>query len=112
MLKTTFVIEFDRFPEIAAKMPGQASAVVRTTAFRVEARAKTLVPVDTGTLKNSISTGIESGGLLAIVAPHTDYAAYVEFGTRRASARPYMIPAGETEFPAFVTAMKEMLRSL
>jgi HK97 gp10 family phage protein len=112
MLKTTFIVEFDRFPEIAAKMPGQASKVVRTTAFVIEARAKTLVPVDTGTLKSSISTTVEDGGLSAIVAPHTDYAAHVEFGTRRMSPRPYMIPAAEAALPAYVDAMTQMLRSL
>lgn len=112
MLKMTFAVTFDRFPEIAAKMPDQASKVVRTTAFIIEARAKSAVPVDTGTLKNSISTTVEADGLLAIVAPHTDYAAHVEFGTRRMAPRPYMIPAAEAALPAYVEAMTQMLRSL
>jgi HK97 gp10 family phage protein len=58
----------------------------------VETHSKLLAPVDTGALRNSIQvdsvTPIE-----AIIAPHTDYAEYVEFGTSKMAAQPYMRPA-------------------
>jgi HK97 gp10 family phage protein len=58
----------------------------------VETYAKTLVPVDTGTLKNSIQVD-EVTDRMAEIAPHTDYAEHVEFGTSRMAAQPYMRPA-------------------
>lgn len=58
----------------------------------VETYAKILVPVDTGTLKGSIMVD-EVTPLEATIAPHTDYAEYVEFGTSRMAAQPYMRPA-------------------
>ena len=58
----------------------------------VEAHSKILCPVDNGFLRNSIQvdsvTPIE-----AIIAPHTEYAEHVEFGTERQAAQPYMRPA-------------------
>jgi len=58
----------------------------------VETYAKILVPVDTGTLKGSIMVD-EVTPMRAIIAPHTDYAEHVEFGTSRMEAQPYMRPA-------------------
>lgn len=107
---TTISVTFNRFPEIAAALPDKTKAVVAKAAFDIEAQAKNRVPVDTGALKNSITTDFENDGLTAVVAPHMEYAAFVEYGTRRMSAQPYMTPAAETVRPAFVGAMEQMLK--
>ena len=41
------------------------------------------VPVDTGALRDSITTEIDDSGrtVRGVVAPHTHYASFVEFGT-------------------------------
>lgn len=108
----TVTIQFNKFPEIAAALPGKTKAVVAKASFDVEGQAKNRVPVDTGALKNSINTEFERDGLLGIVAPHTDYALFVELGTRRQSAQPYMIPAADAVRPAFIAACKRMLEDL
>ena len=111
-MSVTISVTFDRFPEIAATMPERTSQVVRKAAFDIEGQAKNRVPVDTGALKNSISTEFEDGGLTGIIAPHMEYATFVEFGTKRMSAQPYMLPAAEAVAPAFVQAMKQMLQEI
>lgn len=58
----------------------------------VETRAKVYCPVDTGFLRNSILVD-EVTPMLAVIAPHTEYAEHVEFGTSRMAAQPYMRPA-------------------
>lgn len=58
----------------------------------VETHAKVYCPVDTGTLRNSIMVD-ETTPDRAVIAPHTDYAQHVEFGTSRMAAQPYMRPA-------------------
>ena len=58
----------------------------------VETHAKVLCPIDTGTLRNSIMVD-EVTPERALIAPHTDYAEHVEFGTSRMAAQPYMRPA-------------------
>lgn len=113
-MTATITVTFDRFPEIAAALPEKTSAVVRKASFDVEGQAKNRAPVDTGALKNSISTEFEDGGLTGIIAPHVEYATFVEFGTakRPKSAQPYMLPAAEAVAPTFIAAMKLMLEEI
>jgi HK97 gp10 family phage protein len=99
---------FDRLPQLQAQLRAQASEVVRTAATEIEARAKQVVPVRTGTLKNSIQAAMDSA-LTATVGTAVEYAAYVEFGTRGRPPRPYLGPAAEAVRPRFIAAMQELL---
>jgi len=65
------------------------------TAFKVERRAKELAPVDTGRLRASITheIGADSQGLVATVGTNVVYAPFLEYGTSRMSARPFLRPA-------------------
>lgn len=112
MADVTVTIKFNKFPEIAAAMPSKTKAVVKKASFDVEGHAKNRVPIDTGALHDSILTKFENGGLTGIIAPHEDYALFVELGTRRQSAQPYMIPAADAVRPAFIAACKRMLEGL
>jgi HK97 gp10 family phage protein len=59
----------------------------------VEAYAKIAAPVDTGNLQGSIQVQ-EVTPIQAIIGPsNIDYAEFVEFGTSRMAAQPYMRPA-------------------
>lgn len=104
-------IQSNRFKQIAKKARKAVGAIVHKAAFDIEARAKSIVPVDTGMLKNSITTEFPNE-ISAIVAPHTEYEQYVEFGTRRQRAQPYMRPAAEKVRPAFVAACEKLEESL
>lgn len=66
----------------------------------IEDRAKEMCPVDTGALQASIRSEIRETGATIVgeVAPHTDYAAFVEYGTgQRGAASP---GAGEGPYSA------------
>lgn len=57
---------------------------LRIAASRIKATAKDLCPVDTGQLQNSIEVEDlpDDGSVVGVkIAPHTEYAAYVEYGT-------------------------------
>ena len=88
------VVKQNRIREVARSVRKQADAVAHAAALAVEAHAKTIVPVQTGNLKNSIQTWREGPGLYA-VGTHVEYAPYVEFGTRHMAARPYLRPAAD-----------------
>lgn len=47
----------------------------------------------TGATKRSTTVKIAAGGLTAIVAPHTAYFSYLEYGTRFMEAKPTLGPA-------------------
>lgn len=72
----------------------------------VETYAKLLVPVDTGFLRNSIQVD-EVTPVEAYIAPHTDYAEFVEFGTERQAAQPYMRPALDEHEGEIVQAVRD-----
>jgi HK97 gp10 family phage protein len=91
----------------------EASEVVRSAALLCQETAIELVPTDTSNLKNSISVGrpgqgkdsLQPGDLTAEVGPTAEYGAYVEFGTSRMGAQPYMTPASEKAGEWFVQTM-------
>lgn len=64
----------------------------------------------TGQTASSINLTQEDGGLTAVVMPTTEYAAYVEYGTRFMAAEPYMRPAVDTIAPKFVADLKKLMR--
>ena len=103
-------IAHNRLPEIIAKMPGLVSAVVKKTAFDIEEDARNFCPVDTGALQGSIEANVEE--FYATIAPATEYAGYVEFGTWKMAAQPYMRPAADKNAPKFEAAMAAALASL
>ena len=64
---------------------------IEKAALTLEKNAKQNCPVDTGKLRASITT--EVGNLEAEVGTNVEYALYVEFGTSKQSAQPFMRPA-------------------
>lgn len=135
-MSLTVTVLSNRLPQIAGGLQGRISQVVRKTAFDIEAHAKAIAPVDTGNLKNTISTDIAGDGLSAEVTANADYAAHVEYGTRPhvirprnasmlafkvggvtvfakevnhpgTAAQPFMTPAAERARPAFHAAVKQ-----
>lgn len=58
-----------------------------------EGYAKDYCPVDTGRLRNSISHAVDESDNAVVIGTNVEYAAYVELGTSRMEARPYLEPA-------------------
>lgn len=86
----------DNSDEILARARKALRDAVYAGALVIENEAKLRVPVRTGTLRRSINTQVvfqSSTRVTARIGPNTDYAAFVEFGTVRMAARPYMRPA-------------------
>lgn len=87
----------------------QGSAVLRASAFQVEATAKLFCPVDTGHLKGTIgpprfSGDGRHGAMEAAISATAEYARYVEWGTSRMAPRAFMGPALDRVGPSFVAA--------
>ena|ERR1051326_525959 len=101
----------NNLPRISSQIERALSAAVRKAAFAIEAEAKTLAPVDTGMLRNSIQTDIE-GPLKATVGTNVEYAAYQEFGTRHQKGTPFLTPAADAEEKRFESELGEIERSL
>ena len=98
-----------RIPSIIAGLEAKASVVVRKTLADIEAGAKDKAPIDTGNLQNSIA-GEMDGPLSGKVIAGADYAAYVELGTHKAAAQPFMVPSAEEARAPFKAALKQIVR--
>ena len=67
------------------------AAVFAAAGEAVADEARTMCPVDTGNLRDSIAVSAGDSG--AQISANTDYAAYVEFGTYKMAAQPFLVPA-------------------
>ena len=63
-------------------------ASVQASVNLIQQAAQRYAPVDTGALRDSITTEVDSSGATVVgkVGPHVPYAEYVEFGTGRRGA--------------------------
>ena len=88
---------------------GAAQACIKAGAD-TQARARTRAPVDTGNLRNSITrrTTRRKNQVETVVGPEADYGIYVELGTSRMAAQPFMNPAADEVEPGFVEAMAQL----
>lgn len=68
--------------------------------------------IDYGHLINSLMVTFEHGGMSGVVYTNSDYAAPLEFGTRKMAPRPFMDPAAEAVSKGFYEAMANLERSL
>jgi len=71
--------------------------VVVEVAEAVKDEARRQVPVDTGKLRDAIGVQVDGDTAEVFVASDVHYAQFVEFGTSRRHATPFMGPAAEVE---------------
>lgn len=88
--------------ELLHSQHGAAARDLLRRGLRVEASAKNFATgvgggphVRTGRLRSSISTalGSDAAGVYVDVGSNVEYAGFVELGTRRMTARPFLRPA-------------------
>lgn len=76
----------------------------------ISAGAKNHAPVDTGALRNSISSQTQGNQDFARgeVGPTVNYGGYVERGTSRTRAQPYLRPATDAVLPGYEQALGQI----
>lgn len=79
------------------------------SSLRIERGAKTGAPVDTGALKNTIFSA-QAGSLTYKVTAPQHYAVYVEKGTRKMRAQPFLKPAIDAERPKLISNLRKIYR--
>lgn len=74
-----------------------------------EGHAKDYCPVDTGRLRNSISNTHDKD--TAYIGSNVEYAAYVELGTSKRKAKPYLKPAVTQHTAEYKELAEQALKS-
>lgn len=108
-------LEFKGIDELMKRLDPQRTEadvrkVVKANGAGLQQMAMRRAAVDTGFMKRSISIEIKDRGLTAVVQPNTDYASYVEYGTRFMSAQPFMRPAFMYQRYQFIKDLQKLMR--
>jgi len=109
-MSITIETTIDRSKLVTQALQEAAKLAITKACFDTQAKAQAIVPVDTGNLKNSIQVDLsELEELSGEVVPQAEYAVYVEFGTSKMPAQPYMTPAAEEVGASFVEVMERLM---
>lgn len=115
------VFEKYGFEELAGKLrllqskASNPGSTVMEGAKIIADEARRLVPVDTGALKASIKERLDSGGSTyaeASILVGEYYGVFVEFGTSKMAAQPFLRPAFANKSDAAALAMGKDLETL
>jgi HK97 gp10 family phage protein len=117
--RVTLTIEgFDAVRQSVVRVPDAArvalSDVIAKSTFAVRQRALLLAPRgETGRLRSSITASSRGlYGRVTISDPDVYYWKFIEYGTVRASARPFVRPAVEAETNDFVDRVRQVGKRL
>ena len=106
-------VDLTAFSKAVDKFPDEIKAVVQLAARRIEIGSKQLITdldaVDTGATRSSIFVDPGTPSFEQRIGPTTEYAPFIEFGTRYMSARAFMIPTLEKERKRFIEALAHVL---
>lgn len=127
---------FNHFAELAEQYDQTINKLVRAAAFKIERGAKQRAAVDTGAMRASIyvrtedtsdygKTGLKALGRNkdvflfpeveqpthneALIAVGVSYGIFVEYGTSKMAAQPFMTPAYEAERQPFLNAIHKLI---
>lgn len=83
--------------ELQEKVALKCFQNIEKACLLVEGDAKRMCPVDTGRLRASITHETEKSGdeVIGRVGTNVEYGVYVEYGTSKMSAKPYLRPSLE-----------------
>lgn len=85
------------------------SSALEKIGLMAEGYAKKKCPVDTGILRNSITHQVDSDAVY--IGTNIEYAPYVELGTSRQKAQPFLRPAASEHGAQYRQVLKKALGS-
>ncbi len=105
MARFHIVVVYNAIPALMAFVETQSRMAVKSSADRIAQRARSYAPVQTGALRNSIESVSNLAGKEAEVRVNAPYAAYVEYGTYKMDAQPFLTPAVREEEERFFASV-------
>ena len=100
-------VDTKKLDEIIAKLPGNRDKIIRAAASHILGEARMRAPIRTGALRNN--SQVTDGRGSSTVEFNQEYAAYVELGTYKMAAQPYLTPAVEAEAKLLEQRIKDDL---
>ena len=100
----------DHTKEVIAAKDTAVEQALEAIGITCEAYAKLLCPVDTGRLRNSLTHDVRKEQECVYVGTNVEYAPYVEMGTSRSRAQPYLEPAVKDHLDEYKNLAMQFLR--
>ena len=101
-------VKEDNSREILSEMEMATLRALVKVGMAAEANAKEICPVDTGRLRNSIASTVRDDS--AYIGTNVEYAKYVELGTSRMDAQPYLKPAVVNHVSQYRAIVESVMR--
>lgn len=101
-----FMRALAKSPQIVSKF---ANTAIRQSIYTIEREVKPRTPVDTGNLRNTQESSF--GNLVGRYYPTAKYAMYVEMGTYKMAAQPYLRPGVEASLPTITKIFEKELNN-
>lgn len=94
------------------KAKTEVEKAVKKGCMVIEGEAKSNAAVDTGYMRASITHQVvkNQGVTEGLVGTNTHYAPFIEYGTRKMEAQPFLRPAYDKHIPKIRKDIKEALR--
>ena len=97
----------DNTDEVLKGLSDAVERALTRIGLSAEGYAKKECPVDTGNLRNSITHEVVQSEKSVYIGTNVEYAAYVELGTTRTKAKPYLKPAATEHSTVYMRIMEE-----
>lgn len=105
----SITIENDHTEEVLQALKENEDAILFAWGEAAEGYAKELCPVDTGRLRNSITHETSESEHAVYIGSNVEYAPYVELGTSRMAARPFLKPAVTDHVKEYEAIMNDII---
>lgn len=91
----SFKVEQNHIGDVLSELELKEAKALEIIGLKAEKYAKALCPVDTGNLRNSITHQVDLSVKGVFVGTNVEYGPYVELGTVKTHAKPFIKPAIE-----------------
>lgn len=103
-------VRADNRREVANAIDQALATALEEVGLVAEGYAKRACPVDTGRLRNSITHVTRPGEKAVYIGTNVEYAPYVEYGTARHEAQPFLRPAATGHGDTYRAIVEARLR--
>lgn len=100
----------DNSDVIKNALPEQIEIALEAIGLQAEGYAKLKCPVDTSRLRNSITHATVKREKAVYIGTNVEYAPYVEMGTVKQKAQPYLAPAVTEHVPEYKAIAEHFLK--
>lgn len=107
MAKVSVSVMADNTASVKGGLSSAFARALERIGLQAEGYAKDLCPVDTGNLRNSITHTSDSKA--AYIGTNVEYGKYVELGTVKMAAQPFLKPAAADHAGTYANIVKDEL---